>query len=113
MTDSCVIVRLGSGGTLDPSTGRIVKFETPIYNGKCRVSVEAGHSVGDVAAGETAVASVTPVVSVPVSVTDVQAGDRVKMTSSNDDLLANASLLVRSVKSGTNITARRLICEVL
>lgn len=113
MTDTCEIYRLASRGTLNEASGQMVYPETLIYSGKCRVKAEAGTSVGDVGAGETAASRVTPIVSVPLSVTAVRSGDRVRLTESGDDALDERVLLVRAVQSGTYITARRLICEVL
>jgi Family of unknown function (DUF6093) len=114
MVDSCVVTRQSATATVDPETGQMIRTTRTLYTGKCRVKPEAGTSVGDVAAGQTALPKVTPVVSVPVSVTGVEAGDRVKITSpSHDSGLDGATLLVRAVGVGTYITARRLICEVL
>jgi hypothetical protein len=113
MTDTCTIIRLAQRGTLDPNTGQMIHPETLIYQGKCRVKAEAGTSVGDVGVGETAVARVTPIVSVPLTVTAVRAGDRIRVQVSADDHLDERLMMVRAVQSGTHITARRLICEVL
>jgi hypothetical protein len=113
MTDTCTIVRLATTGTLNPNTGQMVKTSTTVYTGKCRVKAEAGTSVGDVGAGETAVSRVTPIVSIPISSTDIRAGDRVTVATSSDDRLDGQVLMVRAVNVGTFTTARRLICEVL
>jgi hypothetical protein len=113
MTDTCTVVRLAAKPTLNTETGRNEYAETVIYTGKCRVKAERGTSVGDVGAGETATSRVTPIVSVPVTVTGIKAGDRVRLGDSSDDAQDNATLMVRAVQTGTFITARRLICEVL
>lgn len=113
MTDTCTITRPAATGTLNPTTGQVVKTATTIYTGKCRVKAEAGTSVGDVGAGETAAARVTPIVSIPLSAATVHSGDRVLVSASSDDELDGKALLVRAVAVGTFLTARRLICEVL
>jgi len=113
MTDTCTIVRRAAKPTFNPDTGHNEYPETVIYTGKCRVKAEAGTSVGDVGAGETATARVTPIVSVPATATGIKAGDRVQLGDSSDNAQDNATLMVRAVQTGTFITARRLICEVL
>lgn len=112
MVDTCRIYRLG-GTALNTGTGAVTRAETTLYTGKCRVKAETGTSVGDVGAGESAVSRVTPIVSVPITVTDLKAGDRVQITATDDGHLRNKTLLVRAVQTGSFITAHRLICEVL
>jgi hypothetical protein len=111
MVDQCRIYALGTK-VLGPD-GRYVIPEDDVYEGKCRVKAESGTSVGDVGAGETAVSRVTPIMSVPYTVTGLKAGLRVKVTETSDPGLLNRVLLVRAVQTGSFITAHRLICEVL
>jgi hypothetical protein len=113
MTDTCRVYALSATGTLDPATGQIVRTETPIYTGKCRVKAEVGTSVGDVAAGETGTSRVTPVVSLPIAADTVRAGHRVEVLTSTDPGMTGRRLLVRAVQPGSFVTARRLICEIL
>lgn len=113
MTDACSIARI-TGQVLNPATGQLTPTSTTVYAGKCRV--KAPHSttaVGETQIGETVVASVSPVVSIPVTVTTVTEGDRVTVTASTDAGLVGTVLLVKAVQHGTHITARRLLCEEL
>lgn len=111
MSDVCRIYALGAK-VMGPD-GKYTTPEIEVYTGKCRVKAETGTSVGDIGAGETAVSRVTPVVSVPVSVTGLKAGQRVVVTATTDPGLHNRTLLIRAVQTGSYITAHRLICEVL
>ena len=111
MADQCRIYALGAK-VLGPD-GKYVTPEIDVYTGKCRTKAEAGTSVGDIGAGETAVSRVTPIVSVPVAVTGLKAGQRVVVTATSDPGLLNRTLLIRAVQTGSYISAHRLICEVL
>ena len=111
MADQCRIYALGAK-VMGPD-GKYTTPEIDIYVGKCRVKAETGTSVGDIGAGETAVSRVTPVASVPVSVTGLKAGQRFVVTATTDPGLLGRTLLVRAVQTGSYITAHRLICEVL
>jgi hypothetical protein len=112
MTDSCSITRI-TGYTLNPSTGVNTPTTTTQYTGVCRVRAARAATAQDSAAGETVVPQVPVVVSVPTTVTNVNEGDRVTVTASNDPDLVNKVLLVKAVQSSTHITARRLLCEEL
>lgn len=113
MTDTCTVARI-TGQVLDPGTGQLTPTTAQVYSGKCRVKAPRGTTaVGETQAGETVVAAVSPVVSLPVTVTAVTEGDRVTVTASNDPDLVGIVLLVKSVQHGTHITARRLLCEEL
>jgi uncharacterized protein DUF6093 len=111
MTDTCRIYGLGTK-VMGPD-GKYTTPEIEVYTGRCRVKAETGTSVGDVAAGETAVSRVTPVASVPVSVTSLKAGQRITITATSDPGLLNRTMLIRAVQTGSFITAHRLICEVI
>jgi hypothetical protein len=111
MSDQCRIYGLGT--KVMGADGKYVTPEIEVYSGKCRVKAEAGTSVGDIGAGETAVSRVTPVASVPVSVTGLKAGLRFVVTATSDPGLLNRTMLIRAVQTGSYITAHRLICEVL
>ena len=112
MTDACVITRI-TGRVLNPTTGALVDTTTTVYTGKCRFKAQQSARPRDLAAGETAVPENAPVVSVPITVTAVNEGDRVSITASNDPGAVGKTLLVRTVLAGTHITARRLLCGEL
>jgi hypothetical protein len=114
MTDSCIVTRGDNTPVLDPATGRYVTGagET-VYNGPCRVRQR---SIQDavVEAGGAAISLWQHVVQVPVSVTDVRIEDTVTVTAISgfgDQSLIGVPLRVRTTISGSQITARRLICE--
>jgi hypothetical protein len=54
-----------------------------------------------------------PIIAIPFSETDVDAGDRVQITASSDAQLLAKRYLILGVQVGTHATARRLICEAL
>lgn len=112
MTDTCRVYREGTG-TFDSTTGAITDAETTIYTGKCRVKQVPGFKTGGELVGETVVPRTAPIVSIPFSVFDVRAGDRVVLLNGTDASLLNRPLLIEAVHAGTHATARRLVCEGL
>lgn len=111
MIDTCHISRAGGGRTFDKTTNTYSDGATDIYTGKCRVKPSSLSSNTTVQAGEQAVGLWPYVVSVPLSVSGVELGDVVRITSSRDPALEDRELRVRVVGRGTHLTARRLECE--
>lgn len=113
MTDACTVTRGGGERTFDPATGRYVTTPGgPVYTGRCRVKPR-DNADQVVEAGGQNVSLFAYVVSVPVSDVAFEVDDLVTVTSSVlDPALPGLVLRVRQVNVGSQITARRLGCEV-
>ncbi|MFE7609244.1 DUF6093 family protein [Streptomyces celluloflavus] len=107
MTDVCRIERTRVTTTDD---GQDVEQVEALYEGRCRIRPSPQAAVDDLT-GTALVATWPYVVSVPLAVADVRAGDAVTVTTSDDPSLTGLRLRVRSIDRGTQITARRLGCE--
>jgi hypothetical protein len=109
MTDACRIFAPGAK-TTDPETGAVTGGDTNLYVGKCQVRPNrAGRQVDT---GQTDAAQFSTMVKVPTAVTGVEFGHLVAITASTDPDLVGTVLRVRDIELGTNVTARRLGCEV-
>jgi hypothetical protein len=110
MTDACTIGR-PAGQVVDPDTGAVTDTTTPVYIGACRVKPTAVQS-GESAAGERVIIMRSYVVTVPMAVAGVRVGDVVTVTACPlDPALAGTVLRVRDIAKGSQITARRIVCE--
>lgn len=108
MTDACRIYRRGQPA-YDPSTGQESHTETDLYVGKCRLRPQ-GRLAHETESSGSPVGVWLLIVSIPMSVTGVQLGDLVSITSSSDPDLVAARVRVQGIDEGTNISARRLTC---
>jgi hypothetical protein len=114
MGETCTITRTNPApGPFDPVTGM---YATPtpltVYSGPCRVkgNVRADRIVH---AGEQPVTLYRFTVSVPVGSTVFEVDDTVHVTASAlDPGMAGLNLRVREPEYGSQITARRLGCEL-
>lgn len=111
MVDTCTIrVPGGTVGSFDPVTG--TRTTTPFaayYTGKCRVM--DSRSIGaDALAGEQQVTTLSYLVEVPQSVTDVGLEHIVTITASRDPWLVGRSLTVSRVRGLTFSSSRILVC---
>lgn len=111
MTDTCTITRAGSG-TFNETTGVYDTTPSTVYSGKCRVRPMAIRADHQVDAGDAAVQIWPFVVSLPLTVTTVDASDTLTITASDDPGLVGRVLVVKSVALGSQITARRLGCDI-
>lgn len=114
MVDACSIVRPASGTqTYDPDTDTFTEPETStVYTGSCRVRLNQAGT--EVSAGDDTLTQSGYIVSVPASTTTLVIGDVVVISSAASDAsLVGMRLRVASIERGTNVTARRLMCEVL
>lgn len=111
MTDACRIYRVNYQAStgVDPGTGRDAYDQTELYAGPCRVRPLARPRYGE--AGDSSIVKMGFLVSVPLSVVDVEANDLVQITSSVDGRAVGRLLKVFDVVAGTHVTARRLDCE--
>jgi hypothetical protein len=112
MVDSCTVTRNAAGPTFNETTGAYTGGATStIYTGACRVKPR-DNADRVVQFGEEAVSFWPFLVSVPMSVDDVELDDFVTITASAlDPALVGLVLRVRQVQAGSHITARRLSCE--
>lgn len=112
MSDTCTVTRGSGGQVFDPATGEYVT--TPgetVYSGPCRVKPTGSDRV--VEAGGQSVSLFPFVVSVPVGEENYAVDDVVTVTAAvSDPAMVGLVLRVRQVTVGSQITARRLGCEV-
>lgn len=114
MDSQGTVVRLGPPGAPDPVTGVVSPAKTTIYTGPMRVKPYSRITGTGVTAGEAKDSMVLYTVSVPISVTTARPGDVVHVTASADtQLLTRTTLRVVSVERSTQITARRMTCELI
>ena len=112
MVDTCHIQREASTA-LNTTTG----VETPTYSdiygtagvpAKCLVRPS---SASDVDAGEQQTELRNYYVYIPYTVTTVQPGDQVTVTSTNDGMLDGSTFTVRNIQTDTYDHRRQLVCE--
>lgn len=109
-TDTCV-VRRKSGSTFDESTGTYVDAYVEVWSGACRVKPR-NLATREVEAGERLVSLHTYVVSLTIDVATVRVGDVLEvLTSETDPALPGTVMRVQDVTKGSQISARRLVCE--
>lgn len=109
MTDRCVIDRL-TGSHYDPATRTQVDDWQQVYAGQCRIRPVAGAP----AAGLTELAgqeinSQAHLGTLPITVTGVQAGDRVTVTDSDDQGQIGHQYPILAVSGGSHGVARRFV----
>ncbi len=114
MFDACTITRASTTPpVLNQSTGQYDHpAQVTVYSGKCRVKGNARNDhVRE--AGDQPLTFYRFTVSVPMSATVFEVDDTVHITSSAlDPALAGVRMRVREPEFGSQITARRLGCEV-
>lgn len=112
MSDACTIGHPGGEPIYDEATDSYPATSTAFYAGACRVKPR-DNADRQVEAGAETVTLWPFLVSVPMSVEDVEVDDIVTITASTlDPALAGTQLRVRQVALGSHLTARRLGCEV-
>lgn len=111
MLDACTITRGAGESEFDPVTGTYSDpAGTSVYEGKCKVQQRPSVSAESVGADVASVLAVE--VHVPMSVTGVEIGDTVTITSSvYDQALVDRSYRVVDDPAKSYATARRLQCE--
>lgn len=113
MVDACTIRRRTGQTTTDDNTGQVVHaYVSPDpYAGKCRVQQTKSTSSEATVAEDTSV-ELTVEVQLPMTVTGLQVGDEVRMTTSaTDPDLPGRVFLIRSLAHKTDATARRVQCS--
>lgn len=110
MRDTCRVQRV-SGRVFDEQRGDYVETLVEVYAGACRIA-SLGSVERTAIAGERAVTSRTYLVHLPATTVGLLSEDVVTVeTSELDPALPGTRLLVRDVGKGTQVTARRLLCE--
>jgi hypothetical protein len=115
MVDTCTITRLDpdSPPVFDPQTGGYTtQGVITVYSGKCRVSAHKTRFDRVVEAGAEPVSLVRLFVDVPVQDISYQVDDIAHVDSSVDPAMVGLDLRVRQPEFGSQITARRLGCEL-
>ena len=112
MIDECIIRRGDGEPTFDDTTGEYVAGSTVVYQGKCQVKPEGGF---EIESGGTEIIKHRILVKVPVAGSvGVRPDDQVEVTIATlDPDLAGAMLAVVETPTGTYLSARRLVCELL
>ena len=111
MQDACTI-RRQTGESMDPVTLQMTPTYSTLYDGKCRVQINAVVGATTPEAGERVVVTQRIQVQVPMTVTGVQVDDRIDITAAAHDAdLVGRAYRVRSEFAKTHATARRLECE--
>lgn len=110
MVDKCTISRQ-SGSATDPDTGKVTPTFTAVYSGKCQVQQTIAQSSNPEAGGHQFTVQ-DLVLKVPVSVTGIQIGDTVTMSSAElDPELVGRVFRVSDLFHKTYATSRRLRVE--
>ncbi len=110
-SDACRVYRINyqAPSGVDPGTGRDTYDQVELYAGPCRIKPLARPRYGE--AGDSPIVKMGFMVSVPLTVVDVEANDLVEITTSVDGRAQGRLLKVFDVVDGTQVTARRLDCE--
>lgn len=109
MLETCTIQRR-SGRTMDPTTDKYTDTFASVYTGQCRIKPLTGAQ--QAAAGQVAVELRRYVVSIPMTApVNVNRGDVVTLTVSQDSEVVGRPLTVIDVALGELATVRRLTVE--
>jgi hypothetical protein len=107
MQDACTI-RRRTGTTVDDNTGEESETFTDLYAGRCRVQ-QSNAQAQEQTPGEDHQLLQRVEVQLPVSVADLQVGDRITITAAaHDPDLVGAVYLIRELFAKTHPTARRV-----
>jgi hypothetical protein len=113
MVDACTIRRRTGEKTTDDVTGKVTHaYVSPDpYSGKCRVQQTKATGRDSTVAEDTVVELVLEV-QLPMTVTGLQVGDEVHVTTSlTDPDLPGRVFLIRGLAHKTDATARRVQCS--
>jgi hypothetical protein len=106
MVDACTIRRPADVGT--DGNGNVITTRADVYAGKCRIQQRMGESTSQ-SPGESYQLLLRLEVQLPMSVTGLQVGDEVTVTSSvSDPDLPGRVFLVRDLAHKSDATARRV-----
>ena len=113
MTDTCQIYRLDYDHPTAGAGGKDAYARTDLYTGQCRIrpASEARVSGSPTTAGDSAIVVESFMISVPLSVTAVEAHDLLQVTASADPRLAGRIFKLVGMVAGSQVTARRMLCE--
>lgn len=108
MFDACTIRRI-TGAVADPDTGRETPTYTVLYTGKCRIQQATAQAQRE-DVGEDHQLLLRLEVQLPTSVTGLQVGDQVTVTSSLDADLVGRTFRAHDLAHKTEVSARRVQC---
>lgn len=112
MVDSCIIDRPGEAVT-DPETGAVTPSYTPVYEGKCKVQLNAAQAASP-EAGEAVFTVQRSRVDLPIGAGPVATGDRVQMTAVRfNPALAGNTYRITELFEKSWPTAQRIPVEEL
>jgi hypothetical protein len=110
MTETVTVTRYDYDHPVtNPDTGKAEYPGTEVYSGAGKVRPMSGRGTGT--AGDTPLSMPGYMVSVPLTATDVRAGDVVTFPAPTDPWFTGRTLKVLNVVAGTYVTARRLECQ--
>lgn len=112
MTDVVEVTRLSTDETYDPATDTFsVGTTSTVYSGKARMKTQSPPS--DITVAGEIVQQMSMTALIPVSITDVQVGDVLTVSSSaTDPWVETTKFTVKFVDLSTQKTSRRLYLEV-
>ncbi|MEU8151782.1 DUF6093 family protein [Nonomuraea sp. NPDC048901] len=109
MRDTCTVERKSGAPVLNETTGQLEQAYVTVYTGACRVKPR---SASESEWGEREVTLHSYVAVLPWDATpEVQRGDRLRVTVSDDEWLIGRSLEVIAISLAGTATARRLLVE--
>lgn len=106
MTEHCVIER-PTGTQYDPASHRDESTWQPVYTGRCHLQPVSAASAELTELVGQQINSLTHHGTVPLSVTDLQADDRLTITASDDPAQIGRRYTLTAVQSGSHAVARR------
>jgi hypothetical protein len=109
MVDACTITRVGER-TTDTTTGEVTEPTSTLYTGACRVQQKQAQATEETV-GEDHLLLLRIEVQLPMSVTDLEVGDLITVTSSEHDPdLPGRVFRVHDLAHKTHATSRRVQC---
>jgi hypothetical protein len=109
MVDACTITRVGTRVT-DTTTGEVTEPTSTLYTGQCRVQQKQADATEETV-GEDRLLLLRLEVQLPMSVTGLEVGDLITITSSvHDPDLPGRVFRVRDLAHKTHATSRRVQC---
>jgi hypothetical protein len=109
MRDACTVTRVDTSGTTNPATGYPTSSATTLYTGQCRVQQhQATADTKDI--GEDQQFLLRVEVQLPMTVTGLEVGDLITITTSIDPDLPGRVFRIHDLAHKTDATARRVQC---
>lgn len=103
--DAAVLNRV-TAGTRDPDTGEVPEILTPIWTGNCEVEAQPSADASQLEILDRRRELVMFTVKLPLEVSDINQGDRFKITASRDPRLVDRTLHVIRVLASSHAQER-------